>query len=152
MLFLHRYRNERRCPATRIYKQIVSIFGCFMPINKIYKEDIEARRTIVRDLKAHRHIDRKSITVTVMRQGRIFHRKLGHDLKSVEKKGRNMENIEQIWNVILWNNLIKSPILDECFTWLQHCEEFIKQLEKRSHVKRSQLSVENRQPLVARIA
>jgi len=42
--------------------------------------------------------------------------------------------------------------LGEYFAWLQHCEEFIKQLKERSRIKRPQLSIGNRQSLVANIA
>jgi len=42
--------------------------------------------------------------------------------------------------------------LGEYFAWLQRYEEFIKHLEERSRVKRSRLSIGNRQSLVAKIA
>jgi len=42
--------------------------------------------------------------------------------------------------------------LSECFTWLQQCDECIKQLEERSRAKRPWLTVGHRQSLVARIA
>jgi len=42
--------------------------------------------------------------------------------------------------------------LEECFAWLQRCDECIEQLEKRSRAKRPRLSIGNKQSLVARIA
>ncbi|XP_036149901.1 uncharacterized protein LOC118647940 [Monomorium pharaonis] len=42
--------------------------------------------------------------------------------------------------------------LDECFTWLQRCDEFMQQLEEHNRVKRPRLAVGQRQSLVARIA
>jgi len=42
--------------------------------------------------------------------------------------------------------------LSECFTWLQQCDECIKQLEECSRAKRPRLTVGHRQSLVARIA
>ncbi|XP_070155847.1 uncharacterized protein [Polyergus mexicanus] len=42
--------------------------------------------------------------------------------------------------------------LGEYFAWAQRCEEFIKQLEEHSRVKRPRLSIGVRQSLVARIA
>jgi len=42
--------------------------------------------------------------------------------------------------------------LNECFTWLQQCDECIKQLEERCRTKRPRLTVGHTQSLVARIA
>jgi len=42
--------------------------------------------------------------------------------------------------------------LRECLAWLQQCEECIERLEERSHAKHPQMSIGNRQSLVARIA
>jgi len=42
--------------------------------------------------------------------------------------------------------------LNECFTWLQQCDECIKQLEERCRTKRPRLTIGYRQSLVARIA
>jgi len=42
--------------------------------------------------------------------------------------------------------------LSECFTWLQQCDECIKQLEEHSRAKRPRLIVGHRQSLVTRIA
>ncbi|KAL6263078.1 hypothetical protein P5V15_005879 [Pogonomyrmex californicus] len=40
----------------------------------------------------------------------------------------------------------------ECFAWLQRCDECIEQLEELNRVKRSRLTVANRQSAMARIA
>jgi len=42
--------------------------------------------------------------------------------------------------------------LGECFAWIQRCDECIERLEEHSRAKLPQLSVGNRQSLVARIA
>jgi len=42
--------------------------------------------------------------------------------------------------------------LGECFAWMQRCDECIERLEECSRAKLPQLSIENRQSLVTRIA
>src|SRR5580765_2433186 len=61
-----------------------------------------------------------------------------------------MENTEQTEHNLL-ERAHQVATLGEYFAWLQRCEEFIKQLEERSRVKRPRLSIGNRQSLVARI-
>ncbi|KMQ83109.1 hypothetical protein RF55_20902 [Lasius niger] len=62
-----------------------------------------------------------------------------------------MENFEQNERDLLERSR-QVATLDEYFAWLQRCEEFIKELEEHSRVKRPRLSIGNRQSLVARIA
>ncbi|XP_036146615.1 uncharacterized protein LOC118646876 [Monomorium pharaonis] len=61
-----------------------------------------------------------------------------------------MEDLEQTERDLLERSH-QIITLSEYFAWAQRCEEFIKQLEERSRVKRSRLSIGHRQSLVARI-
>jgi len=62
-----------------------------------------------------------------------------------------MENVEQTERDLVEQSR-QIATLGEYFAWLQRCEDFIKQLEERSRVKRPRLSIGNRQSLVAKIA
>ncbi|XP_070163481.1 uncharacterized protein [Polyergus mexicanus] len=62
-----------------------------------------------------------------------------------------MENTEQTERDLLELSR-RVATLGEYFAWAQRCEEFIKQLEEHSRVKRPRLSIGVRQSLVARIA
>ncbi|XP_072758650.1 uncharacterized protein [Anoplolepis gracilipes] len=62
-----------------------------------------------------------------------------------------MENVQQKERDLLERSH-QVTTLGEYFGWLQHCEEFIEELEERSRVKRPRLSIGNRQSLVTRIA
>ncbi|KMQ84161.1 hypothetical protein RF55_18233 [Lasius niger] len=62
-----------------------------------------------------------------------------------------MENTEQTEHDLL-ERAHQVTTLREYFAWLQRWEEFIKQLEECSRVKRSRFSIGVRQSLVARIA
>jgi len=68
----------------------------------------------------------------------------------VEKTGK-MENIKQTERDLVERSH-QIATLGEYFAWLQRCQEFIKELEERSRVKRSRLSIGNRRSLVAKIA
>jgi len=67
------------------------------------------------------------------------------------KKTGKMENIEQTERDMVERSH-HIVTLGEYFAWLQRCEEFIKQFEERSRVKRPRLLIGNRQSLVAKIA
>ncbi|XP_070155838.1 uncharacterized protein [Polyergus mexicanus] len=62
-----------------------------------------------------------------------------------------MENVEQTERDLLELSR-RVATLGEYFAWAQRCEEFSKQLEEHSRVKRPRLSIGVRQSLVARIA
>ncbi|XP_070158799.1 uncharacterized protein [Polyergus mexicanus] len=64
---------------------------------------------------------------------------------------KNMENSEQTERDLLELSH-QVTTLGEYFAWAQRCEEFIKQLEECSRIKRPRLSIGVRQSLVARIA
>ncbi|XP_070168836.1 uncharacterized protein [Polyergus mexicanus] len=64
---------------------------------------------------------------------------------------KNMENSEQTERDLL-ELLHQVATLGEYFAWAQRCEEFIKQLEESSRIKRPRLSIGVWQSLVARIA
>ncbi|XP_070161381.1 LOW QUALITY PROTEIN: uncharacterized protein [Polyergus mexicanus] len=71
---------------------------------------------------------------------------------SVKKNNnKNMENTEPTERDLLELSR-RVATLGEYFAWAQRCEEFIKQLEEHSRVKRPRLSIGVRQSLVARIA
>jgi len=62
-----------------------------------------------------------------------------------------MENIEETERDLVEQSR-QIATLGEYFAWLQRCEEFMKQLEERSRVKRPRLSIGSRQSLMAKIA
>jgi len=62
-----------------------------------------------------------------------------------------MENHKQVERELL-EQCGQVATLVECFTWLQRCDEYIKQLEELCRAKRSRLAVGHRQSAVARIA
>ncbi|XP_036150345.1 uncharacterized protein LOC105835717, partial [Monomorium pharaonis] len=62
-----------------------------------------------------------------------------------------MENFEQVERELL-EQANRVATLNEYFEWLQQCDEYIEQLEERNCAKRSRLTGEIRQSLVARIA
>ncbi|XP_072757729.1 uncharacterized protein [Anoplolepis gracilipes] len=72
----------------------------------------------------------------------------GGDYSSENNK---MENVQQKERDLLERSH-QVTTLGEYFGWVQHCEEFIEELEERSRVKRPRLSIGNRQSLVTRIA
>ncbi|XP_070155137.1 uncharacterized protein [Polyergus mexicanus] len=72
------------------------------------------------------------------------------DLYTVKQKKKNMENSEQTERDLLELSH-QVATLGEYFAWAQRCEEFIKQLEESSRIKRPRLSIGVRQSLVARI-
>ncbi|XP_072744044.1 uncharacterized protein [Anoplolepis gracilipes] len=71
--------------------------------------------------------------------------------KNREREKKKMENVQQKERDLLERSH-QVTTLGEYFGWLQHCEEFIEELEERSRVKCPRLSIENRQSLVTRIA